>query len=65
MTAFVAYLRVSTQKQGESGLGLDAQKEAVRLFLGKGDLLHATFTEVESGKNCNRPQLKAAIDRCR
>ena len=65
MTAFVAYLRVSTQKQGESGLGLAAQKEAVRLILGKGDLLQATFTEVESGKSCNRPQLKAAIDRCR
>jgi hypothetical protein len=58
MTAFVAYLRVSTQKQGESGLGLDAQREAVRRFLGTGDVLLATFTEVESGKNCNRPQLK-------
>ena len=65
MTAFVAYLRVSTQKQGESGLGLDAQRESVRRFLGTNDVLLATFTEVESGKNCNRPQLKSAIDRCR
>ena len=46
-------------------MGLAAQNEAVRLFLGKSDLLQATLTEVESGKNCNRPQLKAAIDRCR
>jgi DNA invertase Pin-like site-specific DNA recombinase len=65
MTAFIAYLRVSTQKQGDSGLGLEAQKDAVRRFITTGDVLLATFTEIESGKNCNRPQLKQAIDRCR
>ena len=65
MTAFLAYLRVSTRKQGQSGLGLDAQKEAVKRFLNSGDTLIATYTEVESGKNNSRPQLAAAMDHCR
>jgi DNA invertase Pin-like site-specific DNA recombinase len=63
---FVAYYRVSTAKQGASGLGLDAQKEAVRSFLNGGswDLI-ADFTEVESGKHSNRPMLAQAMERCR
>lgn len=62
---FVAYLRVSTDKQGRSGLGLEAQEAAVRAFLASDDkLLAPPFIEVESGKNSTRPQLRAAMDRC-
>ncbi|MCB1209519.1 MAG: recombinase family protein [Verrucomicrobiales bacterium] len=59
---FVAYYRVSTTQQGKSGLGLDAQKEAVKGYLNGGDWeLLGEFTEVESGKRKNRPQLNAAL----
>jgi DNA invertase Pin-like site-specific DNA recombinase len=63
---YIAYYRVSTARQGRSGLGLDAQCAAVRAFLrsGKSDLL-AEFTEVESGRRKNRPQLLAALAACR
>lgn len=63
---FVAYYRVSTDRQGQSGLGLDAQQEAVERYVGieQGNLIE-TFTEVESGKRKNRPQLTAAISLCR
>jgi DNA invertase Pin-like site-specific DNA recombinase len=65
-TRFVAYYRVSTAQQGRSGLGLDAQREAVRVFLaGRSDKLAEAFTEVESGKNADRPQLARALDACR
>jgi DNA invertase Pin-like site-specific DNA recombinase len=59
---FVAYYRVSTDKQGKSGLGLDAQRKAVRDYLdgGKWELL-GEFTEVESGKRSHRPELEKAI----
>jgi DNA invertase Pin-like site-specific DNA recombinase len=64
---FVAYYRVSTDRQGESGLGLDAQRKAVRDFLDGGSWeLIREFTEVESGKRSdNRPELTAALDLCR
>lgn len=67
---FIAYYRVSTQKQGASGLGLDAQREAVSRFLNGGDWeLVAEFQEVETGKGADalgkRPQLKAALAACR
>jgi DNA invertase Pin-like site-specific DNA recombinase len=59
---FVAYYRVSTDNQGKSGLGLDARRKAVLDYLdgGKWELLEE-FTEVESGKNGDRPELKKAI----
>lgn len=67
---FIAYYRVSTQKQGASGLGLNAQREAVSRFLNGGDWeLVAEFQEVETGKGADaldkRPQLKAALAACR
>src|SRR3954469_22234666 len=59
---FVAYYRVSTARQGRSGLGLDAQKKAVADYLdgGKWTLLRE-FTEVESGKDDSRPELAKAL----
>ncbi len=58
----MAYYRVSTKKQGDSGLGLEAQKESVLGYIRRnGNQLLAEFTEMESGKNDNRPQLKLAI----
>jgi DNA invertase Pin-like site-specific DNA recombinase len=63
---FISYLRVSTERQGMSGLGLEAQRAAVEAFLNGGDWkLTAEFVEVETGKNNHRPQLAAALDRCR
>lgn len=63
---FVAYYRVSTAKQGQSGLGLEAQQKAVTDFLNGGDWrLVASFTEVESGKKADRPELQKALAACR
>lgn len=59
---FVAYYRVSTQKQGKSGLGLDAQRRMVADFVAMNNAeLIAEYTEVESGKKDDRPELVAAI----
>lgn len=57
----VAYFRVSTAKQGASGLGLEAQRDAIRRFLGNDYPPIKEFTEVESGKRSDRRQLDAAI----
>jgi DNA invertase Pin-like site-specific DNA recombinase len=63
---FVAYYRVSTDRQGQSGLGLDAQRSAVMAYLNGGSWkLVAEFTEVESGKNSDRAQLRAAQAACK
>lgn len=63
---FVAYYRVSTRRQGRSGLGLEAQQESVRSYLNGGRWrLVAEHTEVESGKVNNRPELNAALAACR
>jgi DNA invertase Pin-like site-specific DNA recombinase len=61
MKNYVAYYRVSTQQQGKSGLGLEAQKKAVNDFI-KEDNLLAEFTEVETGKNDNRIKLAESIE---
>lgn len=63
---FIAYYRVSTQKQGRSGLGLEAQKNSVANYLngGRWQLL-AEFTEIESGKRNDRPKLLEALALCR
>jgi DNA invertase Pin-like site-specific DNA recombinase len=63
---YVAYYRVSTGKQQKSGLGLEAQQEAVRLYLNGGDWkLVGAFTEAESGKRNDRPALAQALALCR
>lgn len=59
----IHYYRVSTQRQGDSGLGLKAQQTAVEQFCRNHDAtMLAEYREVESGKNNDRPQLKAAMD---
>ena len=63
MQNYVAYYRVSTKQQGESGLGLEAQKTMVKNFLKNDDVLICEYEEVESGKNNNRPQLLKAIEK--
>jgi DNA invertase Pin-like site-specific DNA recombinase len=62
MKSAIAYYRVSTQKQGQSGLGMEAQQATVESFArSDGVVLLASYTEVESGKDNDRPQLKAAL----
>jgi DNA invertase Pin-like site-specific DNA recombinase len=59
---FVAYYRVSTDKQGRSGLGLEAQRAAVAMYLNGGSWqIVAEFTEVESGRRSDRPELDKAL----
>jgi DNA invertase Pin-like site-specific DNA recombinase len=63
---FIAYYRVSTARQGRSGLGLEAQRHAVTEYLDGGRWkLCAEFTEVESGKRSDRPELARALAACR
>ena len=64
--SFVSYLRVSTQKQGQSGLGLEAQRKAVSDYLNYGNWnVIEELVEIESGKNNRRPKLMEAIDLCK
>lgn len=66
MIKFVAYYRVSTAKQGKSGLGLEAQESATTNHLAKvGGQLIGSFKEVESGSKDDRPQLQRALRECR
>jgi len=63
---FVSYLRVSTARQGRSGLGIEAHRQAVEDFLNGGNWrLVKEFVEVESGKKAERPQLEKAFQHCR
>lgn len=62
---FVAYYRVSTERQGRSGLGLEAQQAAVASFINGGSELVGEFTEIESGKRNARPELAKAFEACR
>lgn len=63
---YCVYYRVSTRKQGRSGLGLEAQKAAVESYLNGGSWqVVGEFTEIESGKNRNRPALAEAMRKCR
>jgi len=58
---FVTYLRVSTDRQGKSGLGLDAQRKAVADHVAGKGRITAKFVEIESGKKNDRPQLTRAM----
>jgi DNA invertase Pin-like site-specific DNA recombinase len=63
---WISYLRVSTDRQGKSGLGIEAQRAGVADFLNGGRwTLVNEFVEVESGKRTDRPQLEAALKACR
>jgi DNA invertase Pin-like site-specific DNA recombinase len=64
---YVAYLRVSTDRQGKSGLGLEAQRTAVHQFVAQrgGEIIAPEYREIESGKVNNRPELEKAMKRCR
>jgi len=65
MNKAIAYYRVSTDRQGKSGLGLEAQNETVKQFATfKQWELIGEFTEIESGKKNNRPQLQQALKQC-
>jgi DNA invertase Pin-like site-specific DNA recombinase len=61
---FVAYYHVSTDRQGRSGLGLEAQQASVRGYLSDAAPI-AEFTEIETGKRNDRPELKQALALCR
>ena len=66
-TKYVSYLRVSTQKQGYSGLGIKAQKEIIQNYLRGAAPIAAEYIEVESGRKTDkeRPQLRSALEHCR
>jgi len=65
LPTYTPYYRVSTQKQGVSGLGLEAQQAAVRAFVADPAQLLTEYIEIESGKKNQRPQLLAAMAEAR
>lgn len=66
MKKAITYYRVSTERQGASGLGLDAQKQAVQEFANANNfMLTSEYIEVESGKKSNRPVLLEALSACK
>ncbi len=66
MQRAIPYYRVSTERQGKSGLGLDAQKKAIEEYARSFGLeLYGEFIEIESGKNNKRPILEEALNACR
>jgi DNA invertase Pin-like site-specific DNA recombinase len=62
---YVSYIRVSTSGQGVSGLGLEAQIEAIKRFVNLDCQIVAEFCEIESGKRTDRPELAKAIELCK
>ncbi|GCD54877.1 recombinase family protein [Acetobacter pasteurianus] len=66
MNRFIGYYRVSTDKQGESGLGLQSQKDTINTYVNnKNGMLIKEFREIESGKVNDRPMLNEAMEACR
>ena len=66
MTAIIGYLRVSTAKQGASGLGLEGQQAAIDSYAkAQGAKIIATYTEIESGRKSDRPELAKALAHAR
>lgn len=62
---YIAYYRVSTARQGQSGLGLEAQQTAVRSFVSSDAVIAEEFVEVESGRRSDRPRLLEALAACK
>lgn len=65
MTSYISYVRVSTQRQGDSGLGLEAQQAAIRQYVGENGKIIANYQDIESGRRDNRPELARALDHAR
>jgi DNA invertase Pin-like site-specific DNA recombinase len=65
MENYISYCRVSTTKQGISGLGLDAQRAAIAKHVGNSGRVLKEYVEIESGRKCTRPQIHRAIAECR
>ncbi|MDG1904756.1 MAG: recombinase family protein [Arenicella sp.] len=66
MNKIVTYYRVSTTRQGKSGLGLEAQEHETNQYITRvGGGIVESYTDVESGKKNNRPELEKALRKCR